>query len=363
MPNHQPPSGDAPPFIDAHVHLMGLAGIDMLMEVFRQQNLSKMNIVCLADNVGFGFGFTPMSLLCKALHPRQVYVSGGLRYGPPNNRRRDFADQARLLRKLGCDGIKMIEGKPTIRRETGLALDDPAYDEYYAFLEAQAIPIFFHVGDPPTFWDPKTIPSFAAAKGWGYWEGGYPTLPQLRAEVDGVLKKFPRLKIIFAHFYFLSEDLPQAAAFLDRWPGVSFDLTPGSEMYVGFTKQPQAWRDFFIRYQDRIVFGTDNMAPKGKTVDKMIVRIQHVRKFLETREIFEGFNSTHIQSIALEKPVLEKIYYRNAERYVGSQPRPLDLNLAGALALTVIDDAVAAGGDAVQIDELRETLRQLKDLA
>ncbi len=52
----------------------------------------------------------------------------------------DFAGQARRLREAGCDGMKMIEGKPTSRKQTGLPLDSLLYAEYYAYLGDRAVP-------------------------------------------------------------------------------------------------------------------------------------------------------------------------------------------------------------------------------
>ena len=65
---------------------------------------------------------------------------------------------------------------------------------------------------------------------------------RLIAEVERILEQHPRLKLILAHFCFLSGDLARAAAFLDRWPNVCYDITPGDEMYVRFSAAPAAWR-------------------------------------------------------------------------------------------------------------------------
>ncbi len=63
--------------------------------------------------------------------------------------------------------------------------------------------------------------------------------------------------MIFAHFFFLSAQLPRLAELFERFPNMHVDLTPGIEMYHNFSRNPQATRDFFLRYQERILFGTD----------------------------------------------------------------------------------------------------------
>ena len=86
---------------------------------------------------------------------------------------------------------------------------------------------------------------------------------------------------MFAHFHFLSDFLDRAAALLDRYPNVNFDLAPGIEMLYNFTKRPAEARDFFLKYQDRLVYGTD-----FSTWRLSLTRIWVVRNFLETDEYF-----------------------------------------------------------------------------
>ncbi|NIN10780.1 MAG: amidohydrolase family protein, partial [Gemmatimonadales bacterium] len=186
----------------------------------------------------------PVALLVKALHPGRFYAFGGLHYKKVGGEHEDFAEQARRLLQAGCDGMKMIEGKPTTRKALGHPLDDPMYDDYYAFMEQVGAPILFHVGDPRTFWDPELCPPMAKEHGWFYGDGSFPTLDQLYREQQSVLESFPDLRVIFAHFNFRSDDIAAARGLLDRRPQVSFDITPGGEMYVNFTEDPDLWRGF-----------------------------------------------------------------------------------------------------------------------
>lgn len=170
----------------------------------------------------------------------------------------------------------------------GQPLDSPTCDAYYAFCEAEKIPILFHVADPPDLWDPERVPERVRKRGWFYGDGTYPALEMLYGEVDGILGKFPTLHVILAHFYFMSCDIERAARFLDTWCNVSFDLTSGGDMYVSFSKDPGQWREFFVQYQDQILFGTDNSGgnrrPNPDRVPKARYRFNAVRRFLEAVE-------------------------------------------------------------------------------
>jgi hypothetical protein len=147
-----------------------------------------------------------------------------------------------------------------------------------------------------------------------------------------------------AHFYFLSADLERAGRFLDDHPSVCFDLAPGSEMYNSFSRN-DASREFFIRYQDRLVYGTDTttgaIARDGdRGVAVALGRAWAIRTFLETDRVFvppPGLmrwlepDLRAFRGIALPREVLRKIYRTNFERLYSSSPAPLDQDAALAL--------------------------------
>lgn len=336
------------PLIDAHVHLDTHRGIDALHDLAAAAGIGRINIVCVSGTPERGLDANACALLAKARHARTTYVFGGLQYDvgqpvTPDGLRR----QAEALQAAGCDGVKMLEGKPTSRKRIPYRMDDPLYDRYYGFMQEAGIPILWHVADPDTFWDPLLISPSAKQQGWDYSDGTFPAREQLYEEIDGVLRKFPRLRVIFAHFYFLSKEADRAERFLDRWPNVSFDLTPGAEMYRNFSKDPERWRAFFIKYQDRIVFGTDNMPPYGERAsrrDGMLDKVRMMRQFLETTGTFEGFGtatSRTVIGVGLPLETLTRIYSLNFERYAGPAPRPLDVAAARRCIQPALDYARA----------------------
>ena len=155
-------------------------------------------------------------------------------------------------------------------------------------------------------------------------------------EVDQVLARHPGLKIVFAHFYFLSADLPRAARFLEVNPSVSFDLAPGVEMLYNCSRDSDAARDFFIKHADRIVFGTDLFS--NLTTEEARYRSGIVYRWLETDETFrvpEGADfmlgppeDGIIRGMALPDDVLAKIYAANMETLVGALPKRLSVGRA-----------------------------------
>jgi hypothetical protein len=125
--------------IDCHIHIRGtMSSIANMIDVMRACNLSGMNVLSVASQGGENTTQNVVGLLSKALYPGQMYAFGALQYSLPGDHQNhpSFAEQARRLMQMGADGMKMGEGKPTLRKAIGQPLDSPIYDEYYAFLES-----------------------------------------------------------------------------------------------------------------------------------------------------------------------------------------------------------------------------------
>lgn len=326
-----------PSRVDAHVHLWDGGESDHLLKIAAATGAERMGIVCIpAREI---VNANPEALVAKAQHPDHFFVFGALDHAafwtdgtfkaPP------LAEQVDLLRAMGCDGIKMLENKPATRKELDLPVDGAYFEPYFARVEETGFPILWHVADPEEFWDPELTPKWARAQGWGY-DASYVKKEQLYVEIERVLVRHPGLKIMFAHFYFLSADLPRAAALLDRFPGVHLDLAPGIEMIYNMSKNVAAARAFFIKYADRIVYGTDIMS--SQAIADAVIRSGIVTRWLETDEEYRVPPGADfllgppddgvMRGLKLPPDVVAKICRGNYERIVGKTPRPLDRVLA-----------------------------------
>jgi len=330
------------PVLDCHIHFGHPNFAPGLIEILDKNRVNKFNIVCTPHRTRLSL--VPDALYLKSLHPQRVYVFGGLDISPlfmaPDSCGALFAEYVGTLLNMGCDGVKMIEGKPDMRKMLPIPpFDSHAYEPYWNRLEEGGVPLLFHVNDPEEFWDAQRVPDWARQQGWFYGDGTFINNEAQYTQVFHVLERHPKLKVIFAHFFFLSAQLPRLADLLDRFPNLCVDLTPGIEMYHNFSREPQAAREFFLRYQDRILFGTDIGAKAllstpelGIEPEESAVRIKIVRRFLEMEgefklEVESGFLfgrfSGPFQGIGLPQDVLKKIYFQNFERLAGSQPRAL----------------------------------------
>lgn len=334
------------PIIDSHIHYGHPAYMAGLMDVMDLFGIERFNIVCTPDQSRLSL--VPDALHLKAHYPERVYIFGGLDisalYSRPDRAGEFFAQYVDKLLAMGCDGIKMLEGKPQLRKMLPIPdFDSEIYDLYWSKLAEQRIPLIFHVNDPEEFWDKDKVPGWARDRGWFYGDGTYIDNEVQYSQVLNVLDRYPDLSVIFAHFFFLSSQLERLESYLLRFPNMCVDLTPGIEMYRNFAEDPDKTRAFFLKFQDRILFGTDIGAKallarpeKGIELGESGARIELVRTFLESDAAFKlddpdsflfGEQEEPFRGINLPQSVLEKIYYRNFERLVGSHPRKLNAGL------------------------------------
>jgi predicted TIM-barrel fold metal-dependent hydrolase len=308
------------PIIDGHIHFIHPEYLDTMLALLDESGCTRANLVCMPNPDGSTHN--PAALYFKERWPERVSISAALEYAPaladPTRAPGILAEQIRTLTSRGFDGLKLIEGKPEVRKLLPHALDGPLYAEMWAALEEEQLPVVFHVADPDEFWDAEACPEWARSSGWDYSDGSFPSKEDLYTEVDHILARHPSLKITFAHFYFLSKDMDRAGRFLDAHPTVSFDLTPNPDMYLDFSRKPEETRRFFLQHQDRIIYGTDlDTRPllRGESGYQFMRFIPWlVRSTLEEEGEFTTTDGSRYHGLGLPLEVLSKIYYANFAR-------------------------------------------------
>ncbi len=124
-------------------------------------------------------------------------------------------------------------------------------------------------------------------------------------ERNNVFRKHPKTRFIAAHFGWHANDLARAAKLLDEFPNVTVEL--GAVLY-DLGRQPRAAREFFVKYQDRILFGKDSYQPDEYPY--------YWRVFETGDEYFDYYRNYHafwkLYGMSLPDDVLKKVYYKNA---------------------------------------------------
>lgn len=264
-------------------------------------------------------------LLMKRLAPEKVYVYGGMTYFKDHPATREtHEEQLSLMMNAGCDGWKLLESKPSVYKNLQIPLNSDVFEGAFAMAEREQIPVTWHAGDPATFWSADTAPEFAVRNKWLCVGEGFPTLSELYAQVEDVFKKHPLLRASLAHLYFTSDDRAHAERMLETYKNFFMDITPGSEMYYAFLKDREGWTEFFEKWQDKIVFGTD----MEDDMQDIVFGSQEVINGLVTSTLI---GNTYFESagakgtgLGLKEEVLRKIFAENFEKRAGKTPKPLN---------------------------------------
>ena len=232
---------------------------------------------------------------------------------------------------VGARGLKVWKTlglRARDRRGRLVPVDDARLDPLWFTAGELGLPILIHVADPIAFFEPldrfnERYEELVAHPDWHFWptrppdRPDEPWFPPYEELIDGlwhVLERHPRTVFIGAHVGSAAEDLERVADMLDACPNYAVDV---AARLGELGRQPHTAREFFIRHQDRIVFGTDGDPDPGE--------YRRWYRFLETRD--ESFDyggdevpaqgRWQIHGIGLPDDVLRKVYRENARRLLG----------------------------------------------
>lgn len=319
--------------IDGHIHYIEYMGADRLNQVIEEFGYEGIALQCIPPFGGRAVEEDAFRFQKQCGIP--VYVFGGLDrkvYGLEEEELgQALVKEAVGLMDMGCTGIKMLEGKPNIRKQHPIPdFDRAVWDAYWDYLEREQIPVCMHVNDPEEFWDESRVSDFAKRAGWFYDES-YVNNEDQYGQIDTVLRRHPKLRILFPHFFFFSEQLERLGEMLDTYPNVYIDVTPGSELYYNLSERKEKACRFFEKYQNRICFGTDIgsrvlVAEEEKILsfEECASRFRLITEFLETKGDYplrpDGCYITAedrvMHGLGLPEDVLDKIYGKNFLEFI-----------------------------------------------
>ena len=213
-------------------------------------------------------------------------------------------------------GLGLSTKKPDGSR---LQIDDPALAPIWDAAARLNLPVFIHTADPQEFWQTLDFENerwleLALFPGRRYPSDQFPSFEQLMTERDNLLKRHPKTTFVIAHLGWHASDLGRLARMMDAMPNVHAEV--GAVLYdIG--RQPRAAHDFFVKYQDRILFGKDSYQPE---------EYPYYWRVFETRDdYFDYYRDYHaswkLYGIDLPDAVLKKVYFANALRITGGLPQ------------------------------------------
>jgi predicted TIM-barrel fold metal-dependent hydrolase len=151
-----------------------------------------------------------------------------------------------------------------------------------------------------------------------------PTYEEQMAARDRMLDRNPRIKFMGAHMASLEWSVERLAAFLDRYPNTVVDLAARmGQVEFQSNQDREKVRRFFIRYQDRLLYGTDT-AQNAADKSRELRREAHANwlrdwRYLNTEQTFKVPElDASVHGLGLPRDVIRKIYSANAERWFGN---------------------------------------------
>lgn len=320
---------------DIHIHYLFDIPLKEKIEIFQEEFLATgtekycfLSIPHEAENgkVGYDEVQNINGLYLKHTFSPNAYAFAGLVHPSDHSDvetvAESFLEQAKRYMSVGYDGIKMLEGYPSLIKAWNLPIDSQVYDKFYAYMEEKGYPILMHVANPKENWDITQASEYAIQAGRVY-DDSYPTKEEITYQIFRIMEKHPKLKLILAHFGFMSNDIEEATRYM-RYPNTMVDITPGGEQLIHMGKTWETWLPFWEKYQDRILYGTDYYAfPKNQSWEVAFQRRpKFVREFLETSTQHE-YLGEKFNGINLDKSIRDKIYRHNFEKLLKA-PKEID---------------------------------------
>jgi predicted TIM-barrel fold metal-dependent hydrolase len=210
----------------------------------------------------------------------------------------------------------------TIRKADGTRpkIDDPELDPVWETAARLKIPVFIHVADPSEFSRPLDYQNerwleLALYRDRRYQDRSrFPDFEELMAERDRLFRKHPNVTWILAHLGWHASDLARLGRMFDSMPNLHSEV--GAVLY-DLGRQPRFAREFFEKYQDRLLFGKDSFQPDEYPY--------YWRVFETNDEYFDYYRDYHafwkLYGMGLPDTVLRKVYYGNALRLISNIPR------------------------------------------
>ncbi len=204
--------------------------------------------------------------------------------------------------------VKMI---PTLDPKD-ITLSEALFEPMFSKIEELGLIFLIHVSDPDIFYEKVYQP-----------ESEYGKKSDHLQDLENVLKRHSKLNVQGAHLGSQAEHLDNLGRWFDSYPNYNVDMSSARWMARELGKDVKKSREFFIKYSDRILFGTDLVQGRKKPISKYYgTRYSTLQKILETnvRDVplpfpdKENDNKTVINGLDLPLNVLEKIYWKNAER-------------------------------------------------
>jgi predicted TIM-barrel fold metal-dependent hydrolase len=314
--------------IDTHVHVY--ENDPAFNAMVKQLNLHILNICLIDERDAFFKALEPQrsdvlkvrkgtdgrAVFCTTFNP-YGFEEPGFKEKAIKQLNDDFANGAVAVKIYKVMGMEM-------KNKAGkyVMADDPAFEPVYQDIAAQNRTVVAHLAEPDSCWkapDPES-PDYNYYKQhpeeYAYTHPDWPSKAAILAARDHLLAMNPKLRVVGAHLGSMEADVDQMASRFDRYPNFAVD-TAARVQYLMMQPREKV-RAFLIKYQDRVVYGTDNGLDAGgdpkAAIQEWQARYLRDWKYFATDESVE-YHGKQYQGLKLPQPVVSKIFHDNAVRW------------------------------------------------
>lgn len=322
------------PVIDAHIHLGlpfgGLWRQQPLQNLLNAMDAAHVHAVVDLDG-GWGEDLLDSHLAYfKEKAPERFAHFGGVDWERWAEEGNSFGEKAakrfREQVKRGAEGLKIW--KPFglhVKDQHGklVSVDDERLSPLWESAGELNVPVLVHVADPVAFFDKvdntnERWEELGHHEDWRFTSPPFPSFMSIMEAFANLIRRHKNTTFIGAHVGCYSENLGWVGNLLDECSNFYVDI---SARLGELGRQPYTARKFFIKYADRILFGTDAGAD--------LATYQLHYRFLETDDEYFNYNLSdvpgqgrwYVYGLYLPDDVLKKVYFDNANRLIFNKGR------------------------------------------
>ncbi|HEV2493439.1 MAG TPA: amidohydrolase family protein [Terriglobia bacterium] len=330
----RPSAGDLAGFsalapIDVHAHLY--KDDPAFGDLMQRLNLRILDICVIDDRDPFFKGLEPQrSDVLKVVHSTGKRAVLCTTFSPYGFEEPGFSQHA--IKQLDADftagaiavKIYKVMGMEMKSKAGKYVMpDDPAFEPIYKDIAVHHRTLVAHIAEPDSCWQPPNpaSPDYEYyqqhPQEYAYAHPDWPSKAAILAARDHLLAKNPTLRVIGAHLGSMEAEVNQMAERFDRYPNFAVD-TAARVPY--FMLQPRdKVRAFLIKYQDRILYGTDLVVMPNDNTEKALAEwnstYERDWKFFSSDQTVE-YRGHAYRGLALPNPVLRKIFHDNAVHWL-----------------------------------------------
>jgi predicted TIM-barrel fold metal-dependent hydrolase len=318
---------------DVHIHINSIE--PYFIEFSKEDNFRLLSI-----NVDVGDAFPPIEEQQERNTNHRNAFPGYLAYATSFKvsgfEERDWQDKTIAYLKesfsKGAIAVKVwknIGMELTDRDGKFVLIDNPRFDPIMDYIKKNNITLIAHLGEPRNCWLPIEEMTVSGDRNYFsahpqyhmYLHPEYPSYEELIGASERFLEKHPDLLYVGAHLGSLEWSVDELAKRLDKYPNMAVDMAERiSHLQHQAVTDWQRVYDFIIKYQDRLIYGTDIVSDVSTNQEELKkdahdIRVRHWRFFtsgetMEVPKVTGEFRGMH-----LPKSVVDKIYRENAKRW------------------------------------------------